>query len=825
MTKSKKFLSIALMMCFVLQFSVGCNTKTKETTVFSQESTQVSSAETTPGATPGATPATDEVNAADITVNLHYQRTDGIYDGWNVWVWSTGDGSAAEFTSEDDFGKIASITVPPEATQVGFIIRLNEWEMKDIEVDRFIDVSTVLSGTVDVYVTTGVEEFEMKISDDAVLGEKTSEVTPVGNTSEYSTQAFEDKFTYSGDDLGATWTSDDTSFRVWAPTAEKVQVNLYKEGDASVSDLIETIDMTGDVNGTWVASKVGDENGIYYTYSVTVDGIVKETIDPYARTAGVNGDRGMIIDLESTNPDGWEEDTNPHAGLAITDAVIYELHIRDLSSDSSSGIENTGKYLGLTETGTTNSGGDSTGLDHIKDLGITHLHLLPVFDYATVDESKPDTEQFNWGYDPKNYNIPEGSYSTDPYQGEVRVSELKQMVSTLHESDISVVMDVVYNHVSSAEDFCFNMIVPGYFSRVDDAGTYSNGSGCGNDVASERSMVSKYIVDSVVYWATEYHIDGFRFDLVGLTDIDTINQIRTELDKIDPSILMYGEGWTMKTTLTKDDVTLATQVNSALTPGMAYFSDNYRDAIKGSVFNATEKGYVNGSASEMTEVLSGIEGMPSWSQSPSQTINYSSCHDNLTLFDKISSSNGTDSFEDRVKQNLLAAAMVYTAQGVPFIQAGEEMLRTKITEDGTFDSNSYASSDGINSLKWDDLAKVEYENVFNYYKGLIAFRQAHAGLRMDTAEDVEANITILENLDANIAAFTIKGGANGEISDGIMVIYNPNKTETTVTLPAGDWKVCVNDSQAGTQVLDTITDGKAVVNPISCMVLVQGAAE
>ena len=821
MTKSKKFLSIALMMCFVLQFLVGCNTGTKEITVSSQDSTQVSSAETTPE----APSLTDAAASQDITVNLHYQRSDGVYDGWNVWVWTTGDGSAVDFTSEDDFGKIAAITVPPEAMEVGFIIRLNEWEMKDVEVDRFIDVSNVLSGTVDIFVTTGVEEFEMKISDDAVLGEKTSDVDPVGNTSEYSTQAFEEKFTYLGDDLGAAWTRDDTKFRVWAPTAQKVQVNLYTEGDASVSDLIETIDMKSDINGTWTAAKTGDANGTYYTYSVTIEGTVNETIDPYARTAGVNGDRGMIIDLESTNPEGWEEDKNPNNGLAITDAVIYELHIRDLSSDISSGIENTGKYLGLTETGTTNSDGDSTGLDHMIDLGITHLHLLPVFDYATVDESKLDSDQFNWGYDPKNYNIPEGSYSTDPYQGEVRVSEFKQMVQTLHESDISVVMDVVYNHVSSAEDFSFNQIVPGYFSRIDDAGTYSNGSGCGNDVASERSMVSKYIVESVVYWATEYHIDGFRFDLVGLTDIDTINQIRTELDKIDPSILMYGEGWTMKTTLTEDDVTLATQINSALTPGMAYFSDNYRDAIKGSVFDAVEKGYVNGSTSEMTEVLSGIAGLPAWSQSPSQTINYSSCHDNLTLFDKISSSNGTDSFEDRVKQNLLAAAMVYTAQGVPFIQAGEEILRTKITEDGTFDSNSYASPDDINSLKWDDLAKSDYENVFNYYKGLIAFRQAHAGLRMGTAEEVNANVTILEDLDANVTAFTIKGDANGEISDGIIVIYNPNKTETTLTLPAGDWKVCVDDSQAGTKVLDTITDGKAVVNPISCMVLVQGSAE
>lgn len=817
MTSMKKILSLALFLCIVLQFSVGCNTKTKVTTVSSQEAAQTSSAETTP--------ETSGAAATDITVNLHYQRTDGVYDGWNVWVWTTGDGSAVDFTADDDFGKIAVITVPPEATQVGFIVRLNEWEMKDVDADRFVDVSNILSGTVDIYVTTGVEKFETKVSDDAVLGQKTPTPGAVSNTSEYSTKTFEDKYTYTGNDLGALWTKDDTSFRVWAPTADKVQVNLYTAGEASASDLIETIDMTSDVNGTWAAVKDGDLNGTYYTYSVTIGDVVNEAVDPYARTAGVNGNRGMIIDLESTNPDGWDKDANPNTGMAITDATLYELHIRDLSSDASSGITNTGKFLGLTETGTTNANGNPTGLDHIKALGISYIHLLPIFDYATVDESKPDTAQFNWGYDPKNYNVPEGSYSTDPNNGEVRVSELKQMVQTLHDNGLGVVMDVVYNHVSSADDFCFNKIVPGYFSRIDDKGTYSNGSGCGNDVASERSMVRKYIVDSVVYWAKEYHIDGFRFDLVGLTDIDTINQIRVELDKIDPSILMYGEGWTMKTAVTKDGITLATQVNSPMTPGVAYFSDNYRDAIKGSVFTATEKGYVNGSTGKMAEVLDGILGMPVWSKSPSQTINYSSCHDNLTLFDKISSSNGTDSFEDRVKQNLLAASMVYTAQGVPFIQAGEEMLRTKVKADGTFEDNSYVSPDEINSLKWDNLAKDDYKNVFNYYKGLIAFRQAHAGLRMGTAEDVKANVTILENLDANVAAFTIEGGANGEISDGIIVIYNPNKTATTVTLPTGDWKVCVNDSQAGTQVLDTITDGKAVVNPISCMVLVQGRAE
>ena len=358
----------------------------------------------------------------------------------------------------------------------------------------------------------------------------------------YSSAEFEAEFTYDGDDLGATWTKDATFFRLWAPTATAVAINLYESGTAGTDDLMEKIEMTADVNGTWIAAVEGDLNGVYYTYSVTVDGQVNEACDPYARTTGVNGQRAMVIDLDSTDPEGWDADVDPHYGNAITDAIIYELHVRDLSIDESSGITNKGKFLGVVESGTTNSLGMSTGLDYMKNLGITHLHLLPSYDYASVDETNPDAA-FNWGYDPVNYNVPEGSYSTDPYHGEVRVAEMKQMIKTLHDNGISVVLDMVYNHVFDAGSFCFNRIVPGYFSRISDDGYYSNGSACGNDTASERAMVKKYIVDSVKYWADEYHMDGFRFDLAGLIDTETINECIEEVHKTHPNVIFYGEGW------------------------------------------------------------------------------------------------------------------------------------------------------------------------------------------------------------------------------------------------------------------------------------------
>ena len=635
----------------------------------------------------------------------------------------------------------------------------------------------------------------------------------------YSTPEFEVQYTYTGDDLGAVWSKEATVFRVWAPTADSVKVNLYESGTAGTEDLIEQIEMAPDANGTWVVTRMGDLNGVYYTYEVEVDGMVNEACDPYARTTGVNGKRAMVIDLDSTDPEGWAEDRDPHYDGNVTDAVIYELHVRDLSSDLSSGITNTGKFLGLIEEGTVNSQGISTGLDHMKALGITHLHLLPSYDYASVDETDPEAG-FNWGYDPVNYNVPEGSYSTDPYHGEVRVKEMKQMIKGLHDNGISVILDVVYNHVYNAEDFCFNKIVPGYFSRITENGVYSNGSYCGNDTASERAMVKKFIVDSVKYWADEYHMDGFRFDLVGLIDTQTINECIAEVHKTHPNVIFYGEGWTMNTQMTKAGYTMTTQPNSTLVPGFAFFSDTIRDALRGPVGNNSENAYLANKGGYTGTIRDAFMGKASWCKSPTQTVNYASCHDNMTLFDRLTQSCPDATQEELVKMNNLAAAIYMTSQGIPFIHAGEEMLRSKPLWSGGFDDNSYKSSDKVNSLKWDNLNDPVYQDTVDYYAGLIAFRKAHPALRMTDAAEVEAKIKPLGGVDFNVVACHIGSGANGEESE-IIAVFNPRREASAVKLPEGQWNICIDAENAGVASLG-VAEGEVQVAPISAMVLVKG---
>ena len=643
-----------------------------------------------------------------------------------------------------------------------------------------------------------------------------------GLSTYYSSAEFEAEFTYGGDDLGATWTAEQTSFRVWAPTASDVRINLYTTGNPDANDLFEQIKMEPDVNGTWVAVKAGDLNGVYYTYEVTVDGETRTACDPYARTTGVNGHRAMIINLDATDPEGWDTDVDPHYGNSIVDAVIYELHVRDLSIDENSGITNKGKFLGIVESGTTNAQGVPTGLDYIKSLGITHLHLLPSYDYASVDETNPDAA-FNWGYDPVNYNVPEGSYSTDPYNGEVRVKEMKQMIKSLHDNGISVVLDVVYNHVFDAESYCFNRIVPGYFSRRTNEGVYSNGSACGNDTASERAMVKKYIVDSVKYWADEYHMDGFRFDLAGLIDTETINACIEEVHKTHPNVLFYGEGWTMGTQVTKEGYTMTTQVNSQLVPGFSFFSDTVRDSIRGTNSNASKPGFVAGGGGYTSAIRDTFMGKATWCKSPSQTVNYASCHDGYTLYDRLTLSMPAtnSSFQDIKRANNLAAAIVLTSQGVPFFQAGEEMLRSKPLPEGGFEHNSYKSPDSINSIKWENLANPLYSDVPEYYAGLIAFRKAHPALRMQTAEEVAEHITMLPGLEFNVVACHISAGANGEANE-IIAVFNPRANDTVVKLPEGEWTVYVNADKAGTEPLATVT-GEVSVETVSACLLVKKA--
>lgn len=629
---------------------------------------------------------------------------------------------------------------------------------------------------------------------------------------QYSTREFEATYTYTGSDLGASWTRQKTTFRLWAPTAEEVTINLYRTGDIHNDDLMTQLHMHSDVNGTWVAERVGDLNGIYYTYLVLVDGHIVECCDPYARTTGVNGQRAMILDMESTNPQGWAQDTDPNADLPITDSVIYELHVRDLSMHRSSRIKNKGKYLGLTETGTTTKNGCPTGLDHIKALGITHLHLLPVYDFGWTDEDRKNP-QYNWGYDPVNFNVPEGSYATDAHNGAVRVREFKQMVKALHDNGISVVMDVVYNHVYDAQSFCFNNIVPGYFSRITPDGTYSNGSCCGNDTASERSMVRKYIVDSVNYWADEYHIDGFRFDLVGLLDTRTINEIMETVHQKHPNVIFYGEGWSMATAVTKPDVDLCVQPNSHLVPGFAFFSDTLRDLMRGSVFFQDAPGYVHGGHVSKSTLEACFMGCPSWCAQPSQSVNYVSCHDNNTLIDRITLAASEAPWETRIKMNNLAAAFTVLSQGVPFMQAGEEMLRTKPGKKGGFDENSFRSPDKVNSIKWEDLDKKDYKANVEYYRGLIRFRKAHPSLRLQTREEVFQTVHPILCGNDHVAAFHIE-----DQDQEIFAIFNADTHDVFMHLPEGHWNVNIRGNLAGTEVLETV-EKSITVSPISALVL------
>ena len=630
----------------------------------------------------------------------------------------------------------------------------------------------------------------------------------------YSSQAFEQNYTYNGCDLGVQWTPLKTVFRVWAPTARSVSVNLYRSGTPETDDLLCQLQMRPDKNGTWIADRVGNLNGLYYTYQVQVDGQTKEACDPYARTTGVNGQRAMILDLKATNPDGWENDRNPHAGERMTDAVIYELHIRDLSSHRSSRIKNKGKFLGLTETGRATKTGQPTGLDHIKALGVTHVHLLPVYDYGFTDERRKNP-QYNWGYDPVNFNVPEGSYSTDPFDGAVRVREMKQMVMALHQAGLSVVMDVVYNHVHNAREFCFNQIVPGYFSRVSGDGVYSNGSCCGNDTASERTMVRKYIIDSVKYWADEYHIDGFRFDLVGLIDTKTIRNIIRTVHNTHPDVFFYGEGWHMDTQLTKPGLSLATQSNAAELPGFAFFNDTIRDLLRGSTFDCTAPGFVCGNESSKDLLESCFLGAPGWAPQPSQSINYVSCHDNHTLFDRIALSLPDAPPEELAKRNNLAAAFSMLSLGVPFFQAGEEMLRTKPSKKEGFEHNSYRSPDRVNSLKWDTLDQELYRNNVAYYKGLLAFRKAHPALRLASREEALKKVHPIRYPNPHVTAFRVE-----EPRQELLLVFNADTRTVHLPLPDGKWYITIQDGIAGTVPL-ACAEGAVEVSALSTMALVQ----
>ena len=593
---------------------------------------------------------------------------------------------------------------------------------------------------------------------------------------------FDNYFSYDGE-LGALYEKEGTLLRVWTPTAKSVEVWIY--ADDSFKGPSTKIEMVQKPKGIFEAYLPGDQHGTIYVYKILfLNNRESISVDPYARATTVNGTKSVIADLNRTNPDGWGERL-PAFGLP-EEAIIYELHIRDFSISETSGIVNKGKFLGLTEKNTQNASGRKTGLDYLIDLGITHIQILPMFDYATVDEANLTEPQYNWGYDPLNYNVPEGSYSTDPFDPFNRIFELKQMIRTLHENGLRVIMDVVYNHVYDPKDQALERTVPGYFYRYNADGSLANGTGVGNDTASERHMMRKYIIDSVKYWAKEYHLDGFRFDLMGIHDSVTMNAIREALDKIDPSIIIIGEGWEMSTPLPED--LKASQRNAQAMPRIAHFNDSIRIALKGSDFgDEKDRGFISGKNYLEDLLLRNIKGAMHLSShssyvDPEQVIQYVEAHDNLTLYDKLLRSNPDDSEEVRIKRHTLATSIVLLSQGVPFIHGGQEFLRTKAGV-----ANSYQSPDEINQFEWERV--TTFQESVAYVKGLIALRKSEYLFRLHTIEEIEAHFTILSE-NFNIVAFSLTNSEKKYI-----VIFNGNRSDTIFRIQKGKYAILVEDNQ------------------------------
>ena len=593
---------------------------------------------------------------------------------------------------------------------------------------------------------------------------------------------FDNYFSYDGE-LGALYEKEGTLLRVWTPTAKSVEVWIY--ADDSFKGPSTKIEMVQKPKGIFEAYLPGDQHGTIYVYKILfLNNRESISVDPYARATTVNGTKSVIADLNRTNPDGWGERL-PAFGLP-EEAIIYELHIRDFSISETSGIVNKGKFLGLTEKNTQNASGRKTGLDYLIDLGITHIQILPMFDYATVDEANLTEPQYNWGYDPLNYNVPEGSYSTDPFDPFNRIFELKQMIRTLHDNGLRVIMDVVYNHVYDPKDQALERTVPGYFYRYNADGSLANGTGVGNDTASERHMMRKYIIDSVKYWAKEYHLDGFRFDLMGIHDSVTMNAIREALDKIDPSIIIIGEGWEMSTPLPED--LKASQRNAQAMPRIAHFNDSIRIALKGSDFgDEKDRGFISGKNYLEDLLLRNIKGAMHLSShssyvDPEQVIQYVEAHDNLTLYDKLLRSNPDDSEEVRIKRHTLATSIVLLSQGVPFIHGGQEFLRTKAGV-----ANSYQSPDEINQFEWERV--TTFQESVAYVKGLIALRKSEYLFRLHTIEEIEAHFTILSE-NFNIVAFSLTNSEKKYI-----VIFNGNRSDTIFRIQKGKYAILVEDNQ------------------------------
>lgn len=665
----------------------------------------------------------------------------------------------------------------------------------------------------------------------------------------YDTPAFEDLYTYTGQ-LGVSFEDEYTIFRLWAPLSQSVSLNLYNQGhpnydnNGNLNDELtpyETTQMYKIENGAWELKLTGNYDFKYYTFLVNNNGVTNEVTDPYAYSTGANGLRGMIVNFSETNPDGWTYASRPDTIQNLTDYIVYELHVRDLTThDSWNGTESyRGKFMGLTEKGTTYSEGSqtvTTGLDHLAELGVNAVQLLPIFDFGYVDEVEVANNSsyqnlFNWGYMPYHFNTLEGSYATNPFDGQTRINEFKQAVMALHNEDIRVIMDVVYNHTGESSTSNFHKIVPGYYHRLTAEGGFSNGSGTGNETASERAMMRKFMVDSVEFWATEYNLSGFRFDLMALHDYETMNEIQAMLEAIDPTIIVYGEPWNGGTTPLSDNEA-AGKDNIKNMNMVGAFNDITRDAVKGSVFQANEKGWIQGNATDynyqgvMYGIVGGVEfpgitAFAEWHLNPNQTINYVTAHDNNTLYDKLKLTKVSSSDVEALQ--IQANAIILTSQGIPFLHAGVDFMRSKPDGAGGYDHNSYESPDSVNQLRWD--RKLRYESVFEYYKTLIEIRKLYPQFRMNDANDIIANLEFLDtNAGFDGIAYKLTGASN--VPD-IIVIHsgNPSSILTGVTLdPDVTYNVLTNEDGADINGLTTVS-GVVYVPENTTYILVENTGD
>lgn len=622
------------------------------------------------------------------------------------------------------------------------------------------------------------------------------------------------------------YTPSVTSFHLWSPNADEVRLMLYEEAEGGHA--FQTHHMQLGDDGTWHVDVNDDLKGKFYAFNVKMqDEWLGDTPGLFAKAVGINGHRGAIIDMVQTNPTGWENDRKPVL-RSVADVVVYEMHHRDFSIDASSGIEHKGQFLALTEQGTQSPEGLTTGIDHLKELGVTHVHLLPSYDYASIDEHTFKDSHYNWGYDPQNYNVPDGSYATDPTQPVTRIMEFKQMVQALHQAGIRVVLDVVYNHTYNASTSAFEKTVPGYFYRMKPDGTFANGSGCGNETASNRPMMRKFMVESVLYWMREYHLDGFRFDLMGIHDIATMNEIRQEAQKLDPQVLIYGEGWAAETPQYAAD-SLAMKANIACMPGIAAFCDEMRDGLRGPWDDDKKGAFLAGLPGHEESIKFGIVGAIShpqvkmdevnysnkaWAQEPVQMMSYVSCHDDMCLVDRLRTSVTDLKGNDLEKLDMLAQTAVLTSQGIPFIFAGEEVMRDK-----KFVHNSFQSPDSVNAINWHNKAK--YQWVFNYYKGLIAMRKHHPAFRLGSAELVRQHLEFLPVEGSGVVAFRLKDHAGGDAWDNIIVVLNARRETAKIEVPEGKYVAVVKDGWVNENGIGTIYGPILNIAPETALIVYQ----